>query len=175
MRKAKIHTSNDLICQLPQAISFVNNEFEIVHASNTWISDFSSIMAPSIIGSSIYDLFAGLNRTWQKTLQDCLNGEPGQPRANGYITHDGTEKWFELLKTAWHDEDENVIGWIIQADKASQRKQNELQLDKLQILSTEMSDIAKIGMWEYNVAQDKLYWSDMTKIIHEVPLDYILV
>lgn len=173
MRKAKIHSSNDLICQLPQAISFVNNEFEIVHASNRWISDFSSITAPPLIGHSIHDHFARLNSIWQKTLEDCLNGEPGQPRVNCYLDEDGTEKWFELVKTAWHDEDENVIGWIIQADKVSQRKQNELQLDKLQILSTEMSDIAKIGMWEYNVAQDKLHWSDMTKIIHEVPLDYV--
>lgn len=169
----KVHSNNYLIRQLPQATAFISLELEIIHVSDKWISDFSGEVETEMVGMNLLTLFANFDTSWQKVLDDSLNGEPGQPRIKSYISKDGTEKWFELLKTTWHDEDENVIGWILQAEKASLRAQNEVQLDKLHILSTEMSDIAKIGLWEYNVLQDKMHWSEMTKVIHEVSLDYI--
>ncbi|MBT8183961.1 MAG: PAS domain-containing sensor histidine kinase, partial [Eudoraea sp.] len=36
----------------------------------------------------------------------------------------------------------------------------------------EKSEIAKIGSWEYNHKEDKLYWCRTTKKIHELPEDY---
>ena len=147
-------------------------EEDIILASDKWVADFSPL-GDSCIGTSITQLFSTQNKDWQKVLKKCLQGEPGLPRVERYHDDSGNEKWFELQKTAWHDEHENVIGWIIQAEKVSQRMQNEVQLDKLHILSAEMSDLAKIGLWEYNLEDDTLNWSEMTKIIHEVPLDYI--
>lgn len=166
-----IHTESFLIKQLPQAIAFINLEEEIVIASDEWVKQFSPL--GSCIGISISDLFSQQHKDWQKVLRECIKGEPCQPRVGRYHDEYGNEKWFELLKTIWHDDNENVIGWIIQGEKASQRMHNEVQLDKLHILSAEMSDIAKIGLWEYNLVEDELVWSEMTKIIHEVPLDYV--
>lgn len=169
--RSTLYTNNYLIKQLPQAIAFIDMKGIIVLASDTWINDFSP-MGETCIGMSVTDLFSVHSKDWQNVLKNCLNGEPGMPRVGRYHDETGSEKWFELEKTAWHDEHENVIGWIIEASKASQRMQNEVQLDKLHILSAEMSDIAKIGLWEYSVEKDQLYWSEMTKIIHEVEPDY---
>ncbi len=33
--------------------------------------------------------------------------------------------------------------------------------------------VAKIGSWEYNIEQNILFWSDITKRIHEVPEDFV--
>ncbi len=172
LQRSTFHTDSFLIKQLPQATAFINMEEEIMIASDKWVKEFTPLSG-SCIGMSLTHLFSQQNKNWQKVLKECMNGEPGQPRVGRYQDESGNEKWFELLKTAWHDEDENVIGWIVQGEKASQRMHNEVQLDKLHILSTEMSDIAKIGLWEYNLADDELNWSEMTKIIHEVPLDYV--
>lgn len=166
-----LYTSTFLIKQLPQAIAFINLKEVIELVSDHWITDFSP-MGDACMGMSISTLFDHHPKAWQEVLKKCLNGEPGLPRVGRYFDESGSEKWFELEKTAWHDDEENVIGWIVQGKKASQRMQNEVQLDKLHILSTEMSDIAKIGLWEYNLADDELYWSEMTKIIHEVSMDY---
>ncbi len=166
-----VHKNNYLIKQLPQATAFIDMNYKIQYVSDQWINDFSNV-SESCLGISITDLFSLHTPEWRKVLDECLAGEPGLERVGRYLDIAGNEKWLELLKTAWHDNNENVIGWIIQADKASLRMQNEVQLDKFHILSTQMSEIAKIGLWEYNLAEDELYWSDMTKIIHEVPLDY---
>lgn len=166
-----LYTNDYLIKQLPQAITFINMAGVIVLASDKWITDFSP-MGDACIGMSLTKLFSVHSKDWQVVLKKCLSGEPGLPRVGRYLDETGNEKWFELEKTAWHDDDENVIGWIIQGKKASLRMQNEVQLDKLHILSAEMSDIAKIGLWEYSLDHDKLYWSEMTKIIHETAPDY---
>lgn len=171
LQKSTVHTESYLIKQLPQAIAFIDLSEDILLASNQWMKDFSP-MGDACVGMSITQLFKHHNEDWQSTLKKCLNGQPGLPRVERYLDEHGNEKWFELLKTAWHDEQENVIGWMIQGEKVSQRMHNEVQLDKLHILSGEMSDIAKIGLWEYNLAKDELIWSEMTKIIHEVPLNY---
>ncbi len=172
MLKNKIHTEYSLLRQLPQAIAIIGLKNEIVFANNKWLADFSTITAPSITGQRIDLSFEEMHPNWIKTLQQCLQGEPGVSRTNHYIDANGVEKWFEISKTAWHDDEENVIGWVVQAEKASQRVANELLVDKLRLLSTELSDISKMGIWEYNLEQDKLFWCDMTKIIHGVPIEY---
>lgn len=40
-------------------------------------------------------------------------------------------------------------------------------------LLEETSKVAKVGAWEINLETNELYWSDITKIIHEVPLDFV--
>src|SRR5690606_15381786 len=33
--------------------------------------------------------------------------------------------------------------------------------------------LAKVGGWELDLISEQHHWSDMTKIIHEVPLDFV--
>jgi PAS domain S-box-containing protein len=46
------------------------------------------------------------------------------------------------------------------------------QLLSQQQLMEEMSEQAQIGAWEYNVRDNSLYWSSMTKRIHQVEQDF---
>lgn len=46
------------------------------------------------------------------------------------------------------------------------------ELARKQNLLNITGNIAKIGGWEYDVLNGKITWSDATKIIHQVPLDY---
>lgn len=157
---------------MPQATAFINLKHEIIHVSDQWLADFSVDTNNEMVGSNIIELFSNFDENWQKALDDCLKGEPYIKRTASYIDNSESEKWFEVLKITWHDENENVIGWIIQAEKFSQYAQTEFQLDKMHMLSAQMSDIAQIGLWEYHIKNDTLIWSEMTKIIHEVGPDY---
>lgn len=50
-------------------------------------------------------------------------------------------------------------------------KQQEKLLSQQQLME-EMSEQAQIGAWEYNVPNNSLYWSSMTKRIHEVDEEF---
>ncbi|MGY8913825.1 MAG: PAS domain-containing protein, partial [Flavobacteriales bacterium] len=80
---------------------------------------------------------------------------------------------FEWSNIPWYDEKENVIGVILDTKDVTERIQNELQLEKLEVLFKEKSEIGKIGHWEYDAEKNELTWCNITKAIHEVPMDYV--
>ena len=52
------------------------------------------------------------------------------------------------------------------------RKQERELLDQRLSLQLEMEHLANIGAWEVDMINNKLYWSEQTKKIHEVPDNY---
>jgi len=46
-------------------------------------------------------------------------------------------------------------------------------INKTDLLLQETSQIAKVGGWELDLESKQLYWTSVTKEIHEVPADYI--
>ena len=171
LRETQTNTNNYLIKQLPKATAFIDQDFKVVHASDSWIEyfDFDS---NGVIGKTIHKLFGKVSPDWQEALQDCLRGKQSAVKVERFFDSENNEKWFEWTNIPWYDEKENIIGVILQIDDISNRIQNELEHEKLQILLKEKSEIAKIGSWEYDAVADKLTWSDMTKKIHGVPMDY---
>ena len=47
-----------------------------------------------------------------------------------------------------------------------------IQLKKQDNVLEKINSIALIGYWDYDLANDKINWSSMTKVIHGLPLDY---
>ena len=46
------------------------------------------------------------------------------------------------------------------------------RLVKKNYMLAQVEDVARIGSWELDLLENKLYWSKQTKAIHEVPSDY---
>ncbi|TDE17486.1 PAS domain S-box protein [Dyadobacter psychrotolerans] len=46
-------------------------------------------------------------------------------------------------------------------------------LEKMQEMLLQTNQLASVGGWEVDVRQNKLYWSDITKQIHQVDSDYV--
>jgi len=171
LRETQTNTSNYLIKQLPKATAFIDRDYKVIHASDTWI-DYFDLKPDRVIGKTVHHLFGKVNPTWQEALDNCLRGKQSEIEIERFFDGDKREKWFEWVNIPWYDQKENIIGVILQVEDISKRITNELQHDKLQILLKEKSENAKIGSWEYDAVTNTLSWSDMTKTIHEVPTDY---
>lgn len=165
-------SSNYLIKQLPKATVFVNKRLQIVHASDSWITYFN-FSNDTVFGKNISELFGEISKDWKTVLNHCLKGKSSEVGVERFLDNENDEKWFEWSNIPWYDENENIIGVIIQTDDVTEKVHNELKLEKLEVLLREKSDIAKIGSWEYDMLKDEITWSDMTKAIHEVPKDYV--
>lgn len=49
--------------------------------------------------------------------------------------------------------------------------QNDLNKSRERLEQT--NNLAKVGAWEFDLIKETIFWSDITKLIHEVPNDYI--
>lgn len=55
----------------------------------------------------------------------------------------------------------------------TQRHQLEVDLKWTKQMLEQSNKVARIGTWKINVTHDSLYWSSVTKAIHDVPEDYV--
>lgn len=172
MKSKKILTQSYLIKQLPKATVFIDTKFDVVHVSDKWISYFNYSKI-DLIGKNVFQLFDSVSKEWHQVIEDCLLGKSSDSGIEMYTDIANNKKWFEWVNIPWYDESENIIGVIVQTEDITQKVLNELKFNKMEILLREKSEIAKIGSWEYNVVADELTWDNMTKIIHEVPMDYV--
>ncbi|WP_165501859.1 PAS domain S-box protein [Pedobacter frigiditerrae] len=80
---------------------------------------------------------------------------------NRCITKSGKVKWL-----AWTSTPASEEGLIFTVAKDITDKK------ELEDLLHKATNLAGIGGWEFDIIKKKAYWSEMTKIIHEVPADY---
>jgi len=153
-------------------MALVDDNFNLVDASNSWL-DYFGLDLFHAVGQSIFKLFPNDDHTtWQMGLKRCLTGKT-ERGLQQKLTENGHEKWFEWVNSPWYDEDENIIGIIIQIIDVTERVAHEIKFEKLENLLKDQSEISKVGTWEYNLTTQELTWSAMTKKIHEVGMDYL--
>ena len=165
------NTTNYLIKQLPKATAYVSLNLNIIHISDSWINTFE-FSRNLIFDTDILNVFPSLGKKWKQDIEYALLGSKNSIKTDKYFDANDSPKWLEWVITPWYDENENILGAIIQIEDVSHQKELEQKLEKLEILLNVKSEIGKIGSWEYNAITDKLTWCNITRLIHEVPFDY---
>lgn len=171
LKNKNISSINFLIKQLPEATLFVDVDLKIVYAADRWINTFE-LSDKDIIGNKLTKVFPKINVQGVTALKASIEGSPSEKIIDKHLDADGNQKWFEWFAIPWFDHNENVIGSILNFKEITDKVLEELRLEKLENLLEEKSEIANIGIWEYDAVQDKLNWSKVTKEIHEVAQTY---
>jgi len=167
LNSTKSSVRDYLIKQLPSATAFINTDFEVIHASDQWIESFD-FSAPEVFGSTLFELFGTVAEKWHSELSNCFQGISSGLDTHTYINDNGDVVHIQWKNLPWYDEDENIIGAIIQNEDISHQVARKEKLERLDTFLQEKSETAKIGSWEYKV--DGTLWCDeMTKKIHGVP------
>ncbi|MEX2565899.1 MAG: PAS domain S-box protein [Cyclobacteriaceae bacterium] len=100
----------------------------------------------------------------EKTANQVKNLRIGNPTLyfeNRYITKSGKVKW--MAWTSVSSPEEDSIYSV--AKDITEKKQLEELLRKA-------TSLARIGSWELDITTDTIYWSDITREIHETGPDY---
>lgn len=73
----------------------------------------------------------------------------------------------------WREETLALEGLAIKIGRdVTESRQIEAELKRTQELLEQTNQVARVGGWKFDVITQKLYWSDITKEIHEVPLSF---
>lgn len=167
-----IQSTSYLIKQLPTLTVFVDRDFKIIHASDCWLFTFGE-NSNAVFGKNLFEVFPELSSKWKMVLRECFNGKSNPMGVQKYLDNNNDEKWYEWSNTCWYDENENIIGAIVQIDDVTEAIKNELELEKTKVQLKQQSEISKTGRWEFDIINEHLTWCEITKGIHEVSLDYV--
>jgi PAS domain S-box-containing protein len=160
-----------LIKQLPKPTAFINKEFKVVFASDKWAEAFN-FLGKDYIGKSIYELFGEISSCWTESLMECFDGKFPESSIDAYSDNESKEKWLEWINIPWYDEQENIIGAILQTEDVTDKVKNDLKSEKLEFQLNETGEHGKIGHWEYNKPNDKFSCCHMIRRIFEVNDEY---
>lgn len=84
----------------------------------------------------------------------------------------GQPYWLDIRCSPMTDDEGKVIGFMAIEVDITAHKEAERKLARQQDILEEMSQQGKIGAWEVDLITQTIYWSSMTKRIHEVDQDY---
>lgn len=90
-------------------------------------------------------------------LQNIIQGQPTYYIENRYISKSGKIKWF-----AWTTTGASEQGMLYCSAKDITEKK------ELEELLNKANNLARIGSWEIDTVRGTVYWSDITRDIHEV-------
>ncbi|CAM3306504.1 PAS domain-containing sensor histidine kinase [Zobellia roscoffensis] len=167
----KTTLNNPLVKQLPTATVFTNKKFEVVYASDKFFADFD-FDSNDTLGRPINELFTTLSEDWENTLYHCLSDKTHDTNVNYSLNSATDSKWYKWACTAWQNDQNNPIGLIIQFEDITEKKLKKEQVDTLQSLLDAMCEISEIGVWDYNIQDDKLICCDIIRKIYNVGADH---
>lgn len=162
---SKLSFSSDWIQQIPTAIALIDTDYNFVSASPNWLKKFE-FEDKDLSGSNLFDLFPRFNKDWDSRLRYCLDGLKDIKIIdyNGETKDNDSNLLWDL--NPWKDGYGNIIGVILKVDKISEAKELELELNRTKVLLNEKGKIAKIGSWEYTIADKKLIWTPTVNTIY---------
>ncbi|MGY0391873.1 PAS domain S-box protein [Bizionia sp. KMM 8389] len=106
-------------------------------------------------------------------VQDILNNKiESYQLEKKYIRKDGSVMFGLLSVTIVKDNDGNPMYFISQINDITERKNNESLLKHNSHLLESVNEAAQIGIWEYDLNKDEVYWSDTIKKLMGVPPNY---
>lgn len=111
------------------------------------------------------------NKILQKFQDSVINGSKEDIELN-FIRKNG-DIFPVLIRTSHvRDNSNNLVCVCTTIKDISERKKIEIELSQAKDFLNQTSELARIGGWEVNFQTNEVKWTDMTKIIHDLPLDY---
>lgn len=153
--------SSVLLEELPVAIAILDKELCYSLYSNQWQNDFN--IPDDLQGKSFFTPFYDHSDKLYSALTTCQKNKNIISHQEMLRLKDGSYKYFKYKIKPWGNETGNVV--ITMEDITEEKRQVDL-LKKAK-------HVGRVGGWEYDLIKNKLYWTEVTKEIHEVPEDYI--
>ncbi|CAM4170839.1 PAS domain-containing protein [Zobellia nedashkovskayae] len=154
-----------LIKDSPSAVAILDTQMRFVGNSKVWTNNFCPDYK-SITGENYFDVIPRTPERLKSTLTKCLNnGEKSLNDGEKFIYPNGEIQWLKWKINAWTNANNEIGGLIVLLeDVTAARRREELY--------AKSERVARIGGWEVDMHTSYVYWTDLTRDIHEVSKDF---
>ncbi|CAM4308328.1 PAS domain-containing sensor histidine kinase [Zobellia nedashkovskayae] len=153
--------------QLPSATALLDKDFNFVDISDKWKRKLF-FQDSEIIGKSIFEIFPNLSTDMRKKLKVAVQSLTDIQVIDEVQLLDGSIRKIIWHISAWKNSSQNVLGVMLSVEDITEIKRLKYDLLKVKNLLNEKGEMAKIGSWEYDVANEQLILSDVTKKLFKI-------
>ena len=157
--------------QSPTAIAMFDKNMCYMAASQKWKEDYG-LNDETLTGRSHYEIFPEIGDQWKKIHQECLEGAINTCDEAMFERQDGSIQWLSWVVRPWYMSKGQIGGILMFTADITKLKLAEAQKRQTEIILDKTSELARIGAWEVDLINEKVYWSKITREIHEVHEDY---
>ncbi|MFY7828486.1 MAG: PAS domain-containing sensor histidine kinase [Flectobacillus sp.] len=161
----------ELLSQMPTAIAVFDLNMQYLVTTQKWLNDYN-LQGQKVIGKSHYEVFPEISEEWKKIHKDCLNGAINKQEEAPFYRADGTLQWISWEVKPWYNQHHEIGGIIMFTNEVTEQRRISIESNKLNDILEKISQTARIGAWEVNLQNNYIYWSNMTRQIHEVADNY---
>lgn len=158
--------------QAPTAIAMLDTNMCYMAVSQRWITDYK-MEGKEVIGKSHYDLFPEIGDDWKENHQKCLNGAIDACDEAPFKRADGSIQWIYWDVRPWYVSEGQIGGLLMHTGDITKSKERDLERIRIEKILEKTNKIARIGAWEVDLIENKVFWSKMVREIHEAPKNYV--
>lgn len=159
------HLVDLLLRDSPAPMVILDKDLKILNYSEEWLNSHG-LIDEKLIGKSVVELGDSIPESLQEIMQECLLGKQSGNSGAKFILPNGTVTWLSWKINPWRNAEKEIIGLVMFHENVTDRKRKEELLMKAKA-------VARIGGWEVDLQSNEVYWTEITKEIHEMPEDYV--
>jgi PAS domain S-box-containing protein len=150
-----------------EGIWLVNKAHETVFVNNE-LCNILGYAREEMIGKNIFSFMDERDTETKKQIREIKKRVKSSHGDFKYISKPGKQIWASVSANPIFDDNGDYTGALGMISDITEKKKLEALLDKANRLS-------RLGSWEVDLINNKLYWSAITKQIHEVNEKFIPV
>lgn len=152
------------IRQSPFSVAVLDRNGNILNYSARFAEEIGH--QKELTGLDYFTLVPHVPHSFKKIDESYFKEKSTVTEVSRFLPLDGKPQWYEWKLSKWTGDDDQYSGFVIYNEEIT-----ESHRDK-ELISRAM-DVARIGGWEVDLVNNSIYWSKVTKEIHEVPYEYV--
>ena len=157
-------TAKFSIKQSPFSVAVLDGNGKIINYSLRFAEDNNQ--EKDLTGMDYYALVPQVPLAFKNIDAAYFEGKPTKTEVHRYVPDKDKPQWYEWKLSYWTKDNGQYGGLVIFYEDITESHRDKELINKAM-------DVARIGGWEVDLINNTIYWSKITKEIHEVPKDYI--
>lgn len=153
-----------LFKKTPIPVAVLDTDCVFVDLSDNWIDNFGQ--GRELQGRSFFEIMPKLPKELESDIRYCLGHEGHRSGEMRTVFENDGAVWYNWKIETIKGEDTTITGVILVLEDVTEKKREEELLSKSQ-------RVANIGGWEVDLVHNEIYWSQITREIHQVDDDFV--
>ena len=157
-------TAKFSIKQSPFSVAVLDGKGHILNYSNRFAEDIDQ--KKDLTGKDYFAIVPQAPSAFQNINRAYFDGKATKTEVHPFVPKNGKPEWYEWKLSYWTTDDDQYGGLVIFYEDITESHRDKELIRKAM-------DVARIGGWEVDLVNNTMYWSKVTKEIHEVPYDFV--